>query len=354
MIRIAGSVAKSWLARELGVEFDRQYYFDPRLRHTIDRHCNEHVAGLLGDLEVFYTESNLGRKDWYDIDQVLVGGIQPNMIVGMLLGADFIPTPRADADISARCLAGRDVSQLPTPGSLLAHPLIKLWDDQLRTLRAGARPLVHPIPPFFWDASGRATVHGAVTSGLKFYGDDFLLNMVAEPATCERIIHWLTNVSATLVTHFANTGGMKVTAIHVGECAACMVDVDNFCRFVVPATSTLGERFGAVRLHSCGRSDHLIESCRAIRGLASLDVGGETSVGKIRAVFGRTFPVSIAPVVEDMTADSSAGILRWFDRVRRENDGGALTIGFHLEADYKVATIRALHEAVRSDGRREA
>ena len=139
MIRIAGSVAKSWLARELGVEFDRQYYFDPRRRHAIDRHGNAHVAKVLGDLEVFYTEANLGRREWYDSDQVLVGGIQPNLIVGMLLGADFIPAPRADADIAARCLHGRDVAQLPTPGSLLAHPLVRLWDDQLRTLQAGAR-----------------------------------------------------------------------------------------------------------------------------------------------------------------------------------------------------------------------
>jgi hypothetical protein len=143
---------------------------------------------------------------------------------------------------------------------------------------------------------------------------------------------------------------MKITAAHVGECAACMVDVDNFRRFVVPATSVLGDRFGAVRFHSCGRSDHLIESCRAIRSLAALDVGGETSVSKIRVVFGRAFPVSIAPVVEDMTADSPIGILRWFDRVRRENDGGDLTIGFHLESDYNVDTIRALHDAVQSPG----
>jgi hypothetical protein len=348
MIRIAGSVAKSWLARELGVEFDRPYYFDPVRRHAIDGQCNEYVARVLGGLEVFYTESNLGRSEWHDRDQVLVGGIQPNLIVGMLLGADFIPAPRADADISARCLVGCDVAQLPDPGSLLAHPLIRSWDDQLRTLRAGS-PHLRCVPPFFWDASGRAAVHGAVTSGLKFCGDAFLMNMVADPETCHGLIQWLTDVSVTLVAHFSDVGAQKVTAIHVGECAACMVDADNFRRFVVPATSALGDRFGAVRFHSCGRSDHLIESCRAIRGLASLDVGGETSVAKIRAVFGPAFPVGIAPVVEDMTADSPARVLRWFERVRRENEGGDLTIGFHLESEYNLETIRALHEAVRND-----
>jgi hypothetical protein len=348
-MRIAGSVAKSWLAAELGVEFDRQYYFDPRRRHAIDRHCNMHVAGALGDLNVFYTESNLGRREWYDGEQVLVGGIQPNLLVGMLCGADFVPTPQADADITPCCLAGRDLSQLPEPASLLTHPLVRLFDDQLRTLQAGAPPHVRAIPPFFWDASGRAAVHGAVTSGLKFWGDDFLLNLVAEPAICERLIGWLTDVSAALVTHFSATGALPVTTIHVGECAACMIDAETFRRFVVPATSALGARFRAVRFHSCGRSDHLIEACRAIHGLASLDVGGETSVAVIRAAFGRALPVGIAPLVDDMRAASADSILQWFQRVRDENDGGDLTIGFHLESDYNLETIRALHEAVRRD-----
>ena len=237
---------------------------------------------------------------------------------------------------------------MPDPAALLTHPLIAQWDDQLRSLPDDGSPGLRAIPPFFWDASGRAAVHGAVTSGLKFFGDEFLLNMVAEPAACQGIVHWLTEVSAELVSHFSRVGAMPVTEIHVGECAACMLDVDNFCRFVVPATSALGDRFGAVRFHSCGRSDHLISACRAIRGLTSLDVGGETSVAQIREVFGRDFAVGIAPLVDDMRAASEAGMLRWFERVARENDRGNLTIGFHLEATYNLQTIRALHDAVRS------
>jgi hypothetical protein len=348
MIRIAGSVSKSWLANELGVEFDRQYYFDPVRRHAIDRQCNEYVAKTLGDLEVFYTESNLGRVEWYDLDQVFVGGIQPNLIVGMLLGAEFMPTLNADADITVRCLEGWDVTRLPDPAALLTHPLISQWDDQLRSLQSDISPGLRAIPPFFWDASGRAAVHGAVTSGLKFFGDEFLLNMAEASDACHGIIHWLTEVSAELVSHFSIVGAMPVTEIHVGECVACMLDVDNFCRFVVPATSALGDRFGAVRFHSCGRSDHLISSCRKIRGLTSLDVGGETSVGKIRSEFGQNFAVGIAPLVDDMRAATEEGMLRWFDRVARENEEGDLTIGFHLEATYNLQTIRALHDAVRS------
>jgi hypothetical protein len=184
---------------------------------------------------------------------------------------------------------------------------------------------------------------------LKFCGDEFFMNLIAAPDDCLALIHWLTDVSLVLVDHFAQVGGVTIAGIHVGECAACMLDEEIFRRFVVPFTSVLGDRWGHVRFHSCGRSDHLIAACRTIRQLASLDVGGETSVARIRAEFGRALPVSIAPLVEDLTASTPGRILAWFDRVREENDGGELHIGFHLEADYNLDSIRALCAAVQRE-----
>ncbi len=349
MIQMAGSVAKSWLASELDVGFDHAYYFDAQRRHACDVRCNEYVADVLRDLDVFYTESNLGRRRWYSDDQVLVGGIQPNMIVGMLLGAEFLPADEADADISARCLAGKQMRELPSPAELLEHPLVQRWQVEITRLLDASSGSLQPIPPFFWDASGRAAVHGAVTSGLKYYGDEFLMNLLSDSDASQAVVSWLTEASAVLVDHFAAVGHVAISGIHVGECAACMLDVSSFQRFVVPYVSQLGRRFGSVRFHSCGCSDHLLESCREITGLASLDVGGETSMARIRSVFGPEFPVGIAPLVEDMRADSTGGILKWFSRVQQENAGGDLTIGFHLEAGYRIENLRALNAAVDED-----
>ena len=346
MIRIAGSVSKSWLAQRLGVAFNRDYYFDTRTRHEVDTRCNAYEADKLSDLNVFYTESNLGRRQWHAPNQVLVGGIQPNMIVGMLLGADFRPAVDADADISERCLAGTDLDALPPPDDFLAHPLVQQWQRDIEVIFRSSGNTLRPIPPFFWDGSGRAAVHGAVTSGLKFLGDDFFMDLLSCPDSSRKIVTWLAEISSTLVSHFSDIGRLPVTGIHVGECVSCMLDVATFRRYVVPATSLLGERFGALRFHSCGCSDHIIESCREITGLAELDVGGSTSVDKIRRVFGPDFPVGIAPLVEDLRAASESGILSWHERVARENQGGNLTIGFHLESGYRLENLRALHAAV--------
>ena len=42
-------------------------------------------------------------------------GIQPNLIVGMLLGAEFMPTPHADADISAPVWPDGTLRNCPSP-----------------------------------------------------------------------------------------------------------------------------------------------------------------------------------------------------------------------------------------------
>ena len=51
-------------------------------------------------------ESNLVQGEHFSPDQVLVGGIQPNLIVGACLGAEFVFPPDKDSDIAGRPLEG--------------------------------------------------------------------------------------------------------------------------------------------------------------------------------------------------------------------------------------------------------
>src|SRR3990170_20363 len=109
MIGISGTLSKAWMAQALGVRFDRAYYFDPGKRREVDCRCNEYAGEQFGGMRLFYSESNLGRIDYWDKSQVLIGGIQPNMILGMLLGAEFVPANDRDADITPCCLQGEHV-----------------------------------------------------------------------------------------------------------------------------------------------------------------------------------------------------------------------------------------------------
>lgn len=344
MITISGTLSKAWMAQELGVAFDRDYYLNPERRYAVDCRCNEYALERFPGMRLFYSESNLGQIDHWDRNQALIGGIQPNMILGMLLEADFLPDPNHDADITQRCLAGKGPSDLPSPESLLEHPLIRLFDEQIHQSQ---EPLC-PIPPFFWDASGRATIHGVLTSAQKLVGENVFMDMISEPQQCLDIIGWIADANIILCRHFSEIADLPITSVHVGECSSCLVSPDMIERFVVPTTSRIGAELGPVRLHSCGPSTNYIERFSRIDNLCSLDLGGDTSIERVREVFGNEMPLSVTPLPQDMSAQSTEPILNWAGRIVEENDSGDLEYVYHLEPSYNLDTIHALTNFVKN------
>jgi hypothetical protein len=346
MIKLVGSLSKGFMAKQLDVKFDRDYYFDISKRLDTDRRCNQYAATELADLDIFYTESNLGQFEHFTNDQVLIGGIQPNMILGMLAGADFIPNDSMDADISMTPLKNIDPEQLPEPQSLLNHDLIKLFDEQIREVRSDGK--LTPIPPFFWDASGRATLHGTLTTAQKFLGENIFIDLMTEPDNVVKVMDWITESFLVLTKHFSKLCDLPVTAVHIGECSGCMVDPNMFERFVVPQASRIADELGPLRFHSCGASTHLLELMKTISNIALLDLGGDTSMLKVREVFGREFPVDIAPMPADFSADSPEPIINWAKQIIEQNADGNLRIIYHLEPDYKLEIARELSQYIKT------
>jgi hypothetical protein len=347
MITITGTLSKGWMNQALGVAFDRDYYFDLQRRRTIDCLCNEYARKTFPDLALFYGESNLGRASHWSPAQVQIGGIQPNMILGMLLGADFVTPADRDADITPGCLAGREPTELPSPDTLLGHDLIQLLDGQIAQVRQESQGQLRPIPPFFWDSSGRAAIHGVLTSAQKLYGEAIFLNMLTDPEKCRQIMQWIADTYVVLCRHFAQVADLPITDVHVGECSCCMVSPALVEEFVVPITSEIGRTLGPLRLHSCGTSTHLLESFAKVDRLHSLDLGGGTSLRRAREIFGPGLPLSIAPLPPDLSADSAEPVLTWARRTLEENAAGDLTYVYHLEPGHNIETIRALTDLLK-------
>ncbi len=348
MIAVQTSVSKGWLHDTAGFTFDERYYFDPLYRWAQDRTIHQFLAARFPGGEFHNMESNLVQLAHARPDQVLVGGIQPNLILGACLGAGFVFPPDKDADIDGRPLAElATLDELPPVESLLAHPLILQFDAQIAALRA-ARPELPVIPPFFWDCSGRATIHGFITTSLKLYGEEIFLRIYDAPEFVEGLHAWITDAYTALIRHYSDLGALPVTSVHVGECSGTMLRPGHYQRFIVPYASRIGLTLGPVRLHSCGRSDHLLAAIGSIANLSVLDTGSGTSVAAVRAQLGKDFPVDLAPPVELLLQGVDLSrVSGWVEQVLAENDGGPLSIGFHLEPGYAVDNCLAIHQLVR-------
>lgn len=348
MIRIQASVSKGWLHNAMGIRFDESYYFDPVERRRTDREIAAYLEERFPAYRLHNLESNLVQLDHYSPDLLYVGGIQPNLILGMLLGATFIPYDDQDADISETPLKGLDrIADLPPAETLPEHDLVRRWTGDMEALQREGTV----IPPFFWDRSGRATIHGFITTALKFFGQEIFFSIADDPDFIKDFFAWYGRASAGLVRHFARAGGMDVSSLHVGECSGTMLGADDFRTYLAPALDDLSGTIGPIRLHHCGNCDHLMEEIARVGGIVSLDTGSGSDPARVRRILGSDYPLDLMPPVELLLKGRDPGdVEAWLDAVLEGNAGGPLTLNYHLEPGYDEGNHLLLHDLLYERG----
>lgn len=350
MLTIQASVSKGYLHQEGGFSFGENYYFDPLWRRTQDLQIAEFLDQRFSRYRIHNLESNLVSLPHYNEQQIYVGGIQPNLILGMLAGAEFIAFPDQDPDISPKPLEGlSSIEDIPPAAEFLDKPLIRNWLKEFRSLDKEEPGRV--IPPFFWDRGGRATIHGSFTTALKFFGQEIMFTMYDDPGLLTGFNRWYEEVSVGLIKLFAEEWDVPVTGIHIGECSGTMVSISDYRSFIAPVLQSLSEKVGPVRLHHCGDCTYLLPEIACLPGVTSLDTGSGTSVVSARSQLGPDFPLDLMPPVELLLhGREPEDVGRWLNQSLEENCGGPLTINYHLEPGYDQNNHLLIHEMLYDKG----
>ena len=345
MISFQASVSKGWLHKNGGFVFDEKYYKDPLYRRLQDRKMNGFVSNEFSNYPLYNMEANLMQAAYTNENQVLVGGIQPNLILAIALGSEFVYYPDKDSDVSGNPLKNISSGEnLPDLAKILDHPFIQELDAQIIHLKS-VHPELEIIPPFFWDSSGRATIHGIITTSFKLIGDTAMMMIIMDPDLLHIVHQWITDAYILLINHYAELANIPITSVHVGECSGTMISNDQYLEFITPYVSQLGKAFGSIRLHSCGPSDHILEAISQIENLTIIDTGSNTSIAKIREMRGIDFEINIEPPVKLMLTDSSErDLIAWLDDVLEENQGGPLKFVFHLESSYSSINCLMIYD----------
>ena len=347
MITIQSSVSKGWLYKNGGFKFTEQYYLDPIFRRKQEDSINALVSKEFPDINMRYMEDDLMQPPYMNDNQVFVGGLQPNMLLAAGLGAKFRFPPNLDPDVEGQPLEGlKNKNDLPDFNTLISHPFLTKIIDQIDHVKTNY-PDYEIIPPFFWDASGRATIHGIYTTSYKLIGEEALTMPFLNPDLLHDIHAWITDTYIDLARYFAQYAQFKIKSVHVGECSGTMLEPDLYEAFIIPYISKISTELSPVRLHSCGYSDHLLEKMKGIENLYAISTGSETSVKSIRMLFGKDIQVNyLLPLQLFQANTGEEEIVEWIDRLIEENDNGNLSISFHAEPEYDIKKCRFIHSLI--------
>lgn len=347
MITFQASVSKGWLHQRGGFLFDEKYYTDPLYRRSQDLQMSHFINRSDAGFPLHNMEANLMQASYIHDDQVLAGGIQPNLILARILGAEFRYYPDKDMDVKDHPMKNiSSVQELTPPGELLSHPYILGLDKQLQDIQRKF-PDFNIIPPFFWDSSGRATIHGIITTSLKLLGDRAMMMIMMDPQLLQACHQWITDSYKVLIDHFIEYAIFEVTSIHIGECSGAMLSNEQYKEFVNPYINELGDEYSNIRLHSCGLSDHILDAMAELRNVHIIDTGSNTSISRIRELKGKDFEIHVEPPMHLLLEGVDMKLLlAWLDEVLEENMGGPLRFSFHIESAYSMENCRALYKTL--------
>jgi len=329
-VSFLGSVSFGWLHERGGFAFDEPYFMDPRVHLERERIIHEFVAKTFPRDPIYNIEAHLVQVEGRQRPVALVGPLQPNLILGASVGARFVFYGDKDPDITPTPLADlHDVAPLWNIDWAGTWPISQFL-DQIHEMREALGETHTIVPPYCWDTTGRATIHGIITTAQKLMGERIFLELTDNPGFVNEFFAWITDAYVKQIHLCAEASGLTITGLHIGDCSLCMVGPDPFIEFVLPHVSRLSHQFGPVRFHSCGFSDPLLEAFAAIENLKTLNVGSNTSVRKIRERFG-PIRIDLLPETKLLTLGTPDDMDAWVRRTIAENGEGELEFQGHLD-----------------------
>ena len=175
-ISVLGSVSFNWLKEHGAADCDERFFMEPRVRLERERLANQIAARHFPNDPFYNFEACLVQAEGRRRPVALVGGLQPNLILGAAVGAKFVFFPEKDPDITntplkdiqnldgtarhrlEKHLAGEPVSGTDRRGAGNAGRAIRDRAPLLLGHHAGGRPFTGSSPPrSSWSASGSSS-----------------------------------------------------------------------------------------------------------------------------------------------------------------------------------------------------
>ncbi len=135
-----------------------------------------------------------------------------------------------------------------------------------------------------------ASIHSPLTTAQKVLGTtDFFYSMMDNPPYLHRVLDKIADHYIYLLEYFSDKKGVRIKHIHFGDCVSFSLPRNKYEEYGIKYKNKIIKHFKAESsdIHSCGKSDHLLESYVKINNLKWVEVGIETDWKKVKEVAQR-------------------------------------------------------------------
>ncbi len=319
----------SWYYKRYGLSWGRRFYFDPDYRTEVVQEGERLVFGHFGHLSLG-SESPEPRPIQADYGRAAVPAI---LGCEVEFPDDNYPWPRH--------LPESQIDSVRLPNDIESvHPV----DEWVRQCRYLARKYDHPTRPV-WNTQGVQNV------ALTLRGDELFVDYYENPERARRLLDVSAGAIERSHDYFRRVGSHAALLCHA-LCTVVMLSPEFYDKWLFPYDQRLHEysdRNGyGYHLHHCGVIDAYSASYRRIPPIDMLEVGWESDIQAVMALFPEATVQYIVHV--NFVRYGKPADIR--DRLRAILDGvpdeGRFKVSIpDLDADVPDENVEAAVEALR-------
>lgn len=346
--RVIGVISPNWVHTAMGVKFNERYFMDPEYRQGENHRVAEWIGTFNAMLQARFARYDVdwepvgisGIAGMYDpegLGRLTVGLPQPFPVVTAMFGGELVYFDNDNPDSKGVPLAGiGSASEVHIPPFATTFP-VSVYLQQYEELAS---------------RFGRDRVdlsflylHSPLTIAYRLRGEQLFLDMVDDPGLATAILEAAHLTSLGVYEMYEEISGRPDRVLPVATCIASLISPEVYRRWEIPWLRRQVERHPQVLIHSCGPSTHVLEPLAELPGIAFMEVGAGTDIGRTRALFpAATINYVIdTPKFRNHTAAQVDAEVRG---VIRDNQGGPLTVVWPAETGTPLETIEAIYAAV--------
>lgn len=281
----------SWWNANLGISFEREFFFDPSCRVESERKMDQYLYERFGDI-------GLGRKN---ADQRPVVGpvhLAAGFVISALLGCEVRFHKNSSPDVMQRNMSDKEVMNLNVPDFRMTYPtneLIRLMD-----ILEGQYGFIEG--DFNWS--------GIQNIALDLRGQQLFIDYFENPQIVKHLFDIISKTLVEFVKYVKGRTGTSSLSVNPfvkhfkpsvnlhSNCSVTMISAETYDKFLLEYERYLSQNLQPYGIHHCGNNMHkFAESYCKVGGVCFYDVGWGSNIKECREKLPNAFlNIRLSPV----------------------------------------------------------